>query len=77
MANTDSGLCCAQASTARPRYAGQNRQPDGLILSAAMMLWLGEHRAIYAMQAAGAAIDAAVDAVLNDPAQRPRDPAAR
>ena len=76
MANTDSGLCCAQAQHgSAPDIAGQNRaNPTALILSAAMMLsWLGEHRAIAAMQAAGAAIDAAVDAVLNDPAQRPRD----
>ena len=76
MANTDSGLCCAQAQHgSAPDIAGQNHaNPTALILSAAMMLsWLGEHRAIAAMQAAGAAIDAAVDAVLNDPAQRPRD----
>ena len=75
-ASSYSGLCCAQAQHgSAPDIAGKNRaNPTALILSAAMMLyWLGEHKSFGNMQVASAAIDAAVDKVLKDPAQRPRD----
>ena len=45
-----------------------------MILSVAMLLnWLGEHRGQPSCTRAGAAIDAAVDAVLADPATRTAD----
>jgi 3-isopropylmalate dehydrogenase len=38
-----------------------------------MLSWLGEHRKLPALEAAGQAIEAAVDRVLADPASRTRD----
>ncbi len=75
-ANAETGLCCAQAQHgSAPDIQGQNvANPTSLILSAAMMLtWLGEQRGVQKLQDAGAAIAAAVDAVIDDPAKRTRD----
>jgi 3-isopropylmalate dehydrogenase len=75
-ANAEAGLVCAQAQHgSAPDIQGRNiANPSSLILSAAMMLcWLGEHRRLPALEAAGAAIEAAVDRVLADPGCRTRD----
>ncbi|TRW99133.1 isocitrate/isopropylmalate dehydrogenase family protein [Paracoccus sp. M683] len=75
-ANAETGLCCAQAQHgSAPDIQGQNvANPTSLILSAAMMLsWLGEQRGIQKLQDAGAAIDRAVDKVVDDPTRRTRD----
>jgi len=75
-ANAETGRVCAQAQHgSAPDIQGQNKaNPTSLILSAAMMLsWLGEQRRIPALEAAGAAIDRAVDAVLADPNARTPD----
>jgi 3-isopropylmalate dehydrogenase len=69
-------LVCAQAQHgSAPDIQGKNvANPTSLILSAAMMLsWLGEQRKIPALEAAGAAIEQAVDEVLANPAWRTRD----
>jgi 3-isopropylmalate dehydrogenase len=61
--------CCAQAQHgSAPDIAGQNKaNPTSMILSAAMLLqWMGEHHK-------NAAIDAAVDSALADPASRTAD----
>lgn len=75
-ANSETGLVCAQAQHgSAPDIQGQNiANPVSLILSAAMMLsWLGEKRGLASFEAAGKAIDEAVDKVLADPARRTRD----
>lgn len=75
-ANAETGLVCAQAQHgSAPDIEGQNKaNPTSLILSAAMMLsWLGEQRGMPKLEAAGAAIERAVDEVLADPAARTRD----
>ena len=75
-ANAETGLVCAQAQHgSAPDIQGKNiANPTSLILSAAMMLgWLGEQRGMQNFLDAGTAIDAAVDAVLTDPASRTRD----
>jgi 3-isopropylmalate dehydrogenase len=75
-ANAEEGLVCAQAQHgSAPDIQGKNvANPTSLILSAAMMLsWLGEQRKIPALEAAGAAIEQAVDEVLANPAWRTRD----
>lgn len=75
-ANAETGLCCAQAQHgSAPDIAGKNvANPTSLILSAAMMLsWLGEQRGEAKLMAAGRAISDAVDAVINEPANRTRD----
>lgn len=75
-ANAETGLCCAQAQHgSAPDIAGQNiANPTSLILSAAMMLsWLGEQRGVQRLMDAGAAISAAVDRTIGDPARRTRD----
>ena len=75
-ANAETGLCCAQAQHgSAPDIAGNNiANPTSLILSAAMMLtWLGEQRNVSVLIDAGNAIAEAVDAVLDDPANRTRD----
>lgn len=75
-ANAETGLCCAQAQHgSAPDIAGQNvANPTSLILSAAMMLtWLGERRGEPKLMHAGLAITDAVDAVIDDPANRTRD----
>ncbi|MEM9682046.1 MAG: isocitrate/isopropylmalate dehydrogenase family protein, partial [Pseudomonadota bacterium] len=75
-ANSESGLVCAQAQHgSAPDIQGQNiANPTSLILSVAMMLaWIGERSNDDGCTRAGAAIDAATDAVLSDPACRTRD----
>ncbi len=75
-ANAEEGRVCAQAQHgSAPDIQGRDiANPTSLILSAAMMLdWLGEQRKVAALEAAGQAIDAAVDRVLADPASRTRD----
>lgn len=75
-ANAEEGLICAQAQHgSAPDIQGRNlANPTSLILSAAMMLnWLGEQRRLAALEAAGQAIETAVDQVLADPASRTRD----
>ena len=68
--------CCAQAQHgSAPDIAGQDKaNPVSMILSAAMLTqWMGEHHGAPALMKAGAAIDAAVDEVLQDPAKRTAD----
>ena len=75
-ANAETGLVCAQAQHgSAPDIQGQNvANPTSLILSVAMMLsWLGEQRGLPKFEAAGAAIERAVDEVLADPGRRTRD----
>lgn len=75
-ANAETGLVCAQAQHgSAPDIAGKNiANPTSLILSAAMMLsWIGEQRKIPGLEAAGSAIELAVDEILADPAARTRD----
>lgn len=75
-ANAETGLVCAQAQHgSAPDIQGKNiANPTSLILSAAMMLnWIGEQRKIPALEAAGSAIELAVDDVLADPGGRTRD----
>ncbi|WP_179379058.1 isocitrate/isopropylmalate dehydrogenase family protein [Jannaschia marina] len=75
-ANAETGLVCAQAQHgSAPDIAGRNvANPTSLILSAAMMLsWLGEQSGEAQLMAAGKAISDAVDAVIDEPAQRTRD----
>ncbi|RWD66299.1 MAG: isocitrate/isopropylmalate dehydrogenase family protein [Mesorhizobium sp.] len=75
-ANSDAGLVCAQAQHgSAPDIENQNiANPTSLILSAAMMLnWLGEKRALPNFEAAGAAIERAIDEVLANPKTRTRD----
>ena len=48
--------------------------PSSMILSVAMLLsWLGDRRGLQPLRAAGAAMERAVDMVLEDPASRTRD----
>jgi len=75
-ANAETGLCCAQAQHgSAPDIAGKNvANPTALILSAAMMLkWLGEQRSNKKLIEAASEIEAAVNAVIYDPAKRTRD----
>jgi len=75
-ANAETGLVCAQAQHgSAPDIQNQNvANPASLILSAAMMFsWLGEQRRLPAFEAAGSAIERAVDAVLANPENRTRD----
>jgi len=75
-ANAETGLVCAQAQHgSAPDIQNQNvANPASLILSAAMMLnWLGEQRGLPSFEAAGTAIERAVDTVLASPEQRTRD----
>lgn len=74
MASDD--LCCAQAQHgSAPTIAGKDiANPTSMILSVAMMVrWIGDKRGIKAMQQAGDAMSAAVDAVLSNPATRTSD----
>jgi 3-isopropylmalate dehydrogenase len=69
-------LCCAQAQHgSAPTIAGKDiANPTSMILSVAMLIrWIGDHRKIDAFQAAGRAMQAAVDKVLETPATRTRD----
>jgi len=74
--NAGDDICVAQAQHgSAPDIAGQGiANPTSLILSAAMLLdWLGRRRADAALREAAARIEAAVEAILGDPAQRTRD----
>jgi 3-isopropylmalate dehydrogenase len=74
--NQNDELCCAQAQHgSAPDIAGQDKaNPTSLILSAAMLLeWHAEKRGNAAAGEAAAAINAAIDAALADPATRTRD----
>jgi 3-isopropylmalate dehydrogenase len=69
-------LCCAQAQHgSAPDIQGRDRaNPSSMILSAGMLLaWLGEHREMPLLTRAASSIEAAVDAVLADPASRTAD----
>ncbi|MBG9388579.1 isocitrate/isopropylmalate dehydrogenase family protein [Caenimonas aquaedulcis] len=69
-------LCCAQAQHgSAPTIAGQDiANPTSMILSVAMMVrWVGDKQGNAAMQRAGDAMSAAVDATLANPATRTRD----
>jgi 3-isopropylmalate dehydrogenase len=68
--------CCAQAQHgSAPDIQGLDKaNPTSMILSVAMLLqWLGEHHVKPALLKAGHAIEAAVDAVLANPAHRTSD----
>lgn len=68
--------CCAQAQHgSAPDIQGQDKaNPTSMILSAGMLLrWLGEHHGNAACDSAGAAIEAAIDDVLRNPATRTPD----
>ncbi|MGK9063708.1 isocitrate/isopropylmalate dehydrogenase family protein [Stutzerimonas chloritidismutans] len=68
--------CCAQAQHgSAPDIAGQDKaNPVSMILSVAMLLqWMGEHHSNPALVEAAAAMDKAVDAVLENPEQRTAD----
>lgn len=68
--------CCAQAQHgSAPDIAGQDKaNPVSMILSVAMLLqWMGEHHSKPALVDAAAAMDKAVDAVLEKPEQRTAD----
>jgi len=74
--NAGDDLCVAQAQHgSAPDIAGRNvANPASLILSAAMLLeWIGARQVDEALGHAARAIDAAVDAVLGDPAHRTSD----
>jgi 3-isopropylmalate dehydrogenase len=68
--------CCAQAQHgSAPDIQGQDKaNPVSMILSVAMLVqWMGEHHKVPALVKAGAAMDAAVDRVLTNPATRTPD----
>lgn len=68
--------CCAQAQHgSAPDIAGQDKaNPVSMILSVAMLLqWMGEHHGKPALVEAAAAMDKAVDTVLEKPEQRTAD----
>lgn len=74
--NAGDDLCVAQAQHgSAPDIQGQDKaNPTSLILSAAMLLeWLGQRHNDGACTKAGQTIDAAIDAVLKDPATRTAD----
>ena len=74
--NAGDTFCLAQAQHgSAPDIAGQDRaNPTSLILSSAMLLgWLGARSGQGALSAAAKKIEAAVDAVLQDPATRTAD----
>jgi len=74
--NAGDDLCVAQAQHgSAPDIAGRNvANPASLILSAAMLLeWIGARQVDEALGRAARAIDAAVDAVLGNPAHRTAD----
>lgn len=68
--------CCAQAQHgSAPDIQNQDKaNPVSMILSCAMLLnWIGETRKLPKFEAAYAAIDRAIDTVLEDPASRTAD----
>ena len=69
-------LCCAQAQHgSAPDIESQDKaNPTSMILSVAMLLeWIGGHHGLAALRDAGAAMHAAVEAVLANPATRTAD----
>ncbi|MBS0476524.1 MAG: isocitrate/isopropylmalate dehydrogenase family protein [Proteobacteria bacterium] len=69
-------LCCAQAQHgSAPDIQGQDKaNPVSMILSVAMLVhWLGERHQSQALLQAAQAMDAAVDATLQDPRLRTAD----
>jgi isocitrate/isopropylmalate dehydrogenase len=74
--NAGDDLCVAQAQHgSAPDIAGQDKaNPTSLILSAGMMLdWMGRRHGSDALQSAAAAIESAIDEVLQNPATRTSD----
>ncbi|MGB7543640.1 MAG: isocitrate/isopropylmalate dehydrogenase family protein [Burkholderiales bacterium] len=74
--NAGDDVCIAQAQHgSAPDIAGRDRaNPTSLILSAAMLLdWIGRREGIEAFGRAARAIEAAVDAALENPATRTAD----
>ncbi len=74
--NAGDDLCVAQAQHgSAPDIAGQDKaNPTSLILSASMMFeWMSRRHMSAALASAAIAIEAAVDACLNDPATRTAD----
>jgi 3-isopropylmalate dehydrogenase len=68
--------CCAQAQHgSAPTLAGKDvANPTSMILSVAMMVqWMGDHHGLDKLRAAGDAMEAAVDRVLEDPSTRTTD----
>jgi len=68
--------CCAQAQHgSAPDIQNQDKaNPVSMMLSCAMLLqWIGEKRGLPAFESAFPRIDAAIDAVLADPASRTPD----
>lgn len=68
--------CCAQAQHgSAPTLAGKDvANPTSMILSVAMMVqWMGDHHGLGKLRAAGDAMEAAVDRVLEDPSTRTVD----
>ncbi|NDY93889.1 isocitrate/isopropylmalate dehydrogenase family protein [Ideonella livida] len=68
--------CCAQAQHgSAPDIQGQDKaNPVSMILSVAMLVqWMGQHHGVPALRAAGDAMHAAVDRVLENPATRTAD----
>lgn len=68
--------CCAQAQHgSAPDLQGLDKaNPVSMILSVAMLIqWMGEHHNKPALSSAGAAMEKAVDRVLEDPALRTAD----
>jgi 3-isopropylmalate dehydrogenase len=73
---TSDNLCCAQAQHgSAPTIAGRDiANPTSMILSVAMMLqWIGDYRSWPHVQAAGDAMQKAVDDVLARPEKRTAD----
>ncbi len=74
--NAGQDICVAQAQHgSAPDIAGKNiANPTSLILSAAMMFdWLGRRRGDAKLKHASSVVEAAVEAVLNQPVMRTRD----
>jgi isocitrate/isopropylmalate dehydrogenase len=74
--NASDEVCIAQAQHgSAPDIAGRNlANPASLILSAAMLFeWIGRRQGIEALTRAARSIEAAVDAVLKNPATRTAD----
>ena len=74
--NAENGRCMAQAQHgSAPDLAGKNvANPTSLILSLAMMLtWIGDHRGNTKLSEAGRLTEMAIDQVLSNPENWPRD----
>jgi 3-isopropylmalate dehydrogenase len=75
MMASDTNSCAQAQHGSAPDLQGQDKaNPVSMILSVAMLAqWMGEHHGAPAMIEAGAAMDAAVDKVLANPATRTAD----